>query len=306
MLIFDSHADTLYAMQDTARDPTLPLDITRKRLTATPDLRVQALALFTGAGGIAKNPGIVERELEMLKGLRVEGFHQITALSQAQPGVPNVLLTIEGGDAFHGGLEKVDAFFALGVRMAAIIWNDPNQLASPAVNGDGKGLTDYGLAVVRRMHALGMAVDISHLNPQGVKDILDLGAAPPLASHSCAYALCPHPRNLTDDQLKALFAAGGYVGVNFYPTFLDTSGKADIDRVIDHLAHICEMGGEKQVGLGSDFDGIETHPVGLRHAGDVPELFKRMEARGFGAALTQDIAGLNAVAYFERVAACAG
>src|SRR5699024_5743796 len=125
-----------------------------------------------------------------------------------------------------------------------------------------------------------MAVDVSHLNERGFYDLLD-GEAPPLASHSCARALCDHPRNLTDHQLRCLFEAGGYVGVNFYPLFLSSDSRADLNRVIDHIAHICDLGGEAHVGLGSDFDGIETHPEGLRNAGDIPALLEGMRRRGF-------------------------
>ena len=127
----------------------------------------------------------------------------------------------------------------------------------------------------------------------------------PMASHSCAHVLCPHPRNLTDDQLRAIFAAGGYVGVAFYPTFLHPSEKADVDTVIDHIAHMCSLGGEGHVGIGSDFDGIETCPQGLAHAGELPGLFGRMEERGFDEPLVRAIAGENFAAYLQRITAAA-
>ncbi|MCL1854423.1 MAG: dipeptidase [Clostridia bacterium] len=299
MLICDTHADTLYAMQNP--DRALPLHITKKRLTTAPGPWVQAFALFTGLHGLSHDPGLIQRELDVLDQLKADGFHQITKINDALVGVPNVLLTVEGGEVFHGGTERVDHFASLGVRIAAIVWNHENLLAYPAVAGDQRGLTPYGVSVIKRMHALGMAVDVSHLNPAGVADVLALGGAPPIASHSCSHSLCPHPRNVTDDQLRALFAAGGFVGVNFNPPFLDSSGCCGRDRVIDHLAHFCALGGEAQVGFGSDFDGIETHPAGLRHPGDVPALLQRMEERGFGPALVRAIAGQNFADYLKRV-----
>lgn len=302
MLIFDSHADTLYAMQDRARNPSLPLDVTKERLRGTMDVRVQALALFTGPYGLQEDAGLVARELEMLELLLSEGFRQVTRAEEAKEGVPNVLLTIEGGEVFYGGEDTVDRYFGLGVRAAALVWNHPNALAKPAVLGGTEGLTDYGRAIARRMQRLGMAVDISHMNEAGVEDMLSLGNAAPMASHSCAKALCGHPRNLTDSQLKALFQVGGYVGVNFYPPFLDESGQADIDRVIDHMAHMCDLGGEAYVGIGSDFDGIEIHPQGLAHAGEVHALFARMAERGFGEKLVKAIAGENFKNYLASVA----
>lgn len=301
MLICDTHADTLYAMQKLERDPALPLDVTRERLLCTEDVRVQALALFTGVHGLQGDEGLIARELKALETLKADGFCQITRLEEAEAGVANVLLTVEGGEVFHGGVETVAHFFALGVRIAALVWNHPNQLAYPAVGRDTRGLTPYGYSVVRRMHTLGMAVDVSHLNEQGVRDLLELGGAPLMASHSCARALCDHPRNLTDEQLRAVFAVNGYVGVNFYPPFLHESGHATLDTVIDHIVHLCEVGGEKNVGLGSDFDGIERHPEGLRHAGDVPKLLTRMQERGFSDALVRAVAGENFQAYMNRV-----
>ncbi len=301
MLIMDSHADTLYAMQNAQRDPVVSLDVTREHLRRPGDVRIQALALFTGPTGLKEDAGLVARELEMLELLKSEGFRQITRVEEAEAGAANVLLTVEGGEVFHGGVDTVDRFFDLGVRMAALVWNNENQLAYPAIGGSDLGLTDYGREIVARMRALGMAVDVSHMNEQGVKDLLARGGPAPLASHSCARALCGHPRNLSDDQLKALFAAGGYVGVNFYPVFLDDSKEADIDRVIDHMAHMCALGGEKHVGLGSDFDGIEIHPKGLRHAGQVHDLLDRMKQRGFGDDLMRDIAGENLARYLASV-----
>ena len=91
------------------------------------------------------------------------------------------------------------------------------------------------------------------------------------------------------------------MGINFCPPFLDPSGRCDRDRVIDHLAHFCALGGEAYVGLGSDFDGIASHPAGLRHGGDVPALLRRMEERGFPKTLVQAIAGQNFADYMQRV-----
>lgn len=301
MLICDTHADTLYAMQNKARRPEDPLDVTVERLTGTSDVRVQALALFVGANGTrGDDADIVARELAAFEQLKSQGFFQVTELSQAKEGVANAMLTIEGGEAFGDDPASVERFAGLGVRAAGLVWNHENRLAQPAKGGSGAGLTPFGREVVFRMRQCRMAVDVSHLNERGMWETLD-GPVPPMASHSCARALCNHPRNLTDPQLRALFQAGGYVGVNFYPRFLDDSGKADIDRVIDHIAHMCDRGGERCVGLGSDFDGIDEYPLGLRHAGDVPALLERMRARGFGEPLVRAVAGGNFARYLSAL-----
>lgn len=304
MLICDTHADTLYALQNAQRDPRLPCDVTPERLTTgdPADIRVQALALWTGPEGLlGKDVGLIDREMAALCELEKLGFRQVKELDEALPGQPNYLLTIEGGEAFTGGLQTVDAFAVWGVRIATIVWNNENPFAFPAVDGGDKGLTARGRALVARMNDRHMAVDVSHLNPAGVKDALSCSKSPIIATHSCCRALCDHPRNLTDGQLKAIFDMGGYVGVNFYPVFLHPSQQADLDTVIDHFDHMASLGGARHVGMGSDFDGIETHPVGLEHAGCVPALLNRMRARGFSEEAVADFAGENFRRYLARV-----
>ena len=296
MLICDTHADTLWARSAGNASP----DVTLANLTACKeDIRIQALALYVHTGGMEEKPNVVERELNTFAQMKAEGFHQIREVSEAQPGLANVMLTIEGGEAFGSDPANVEHFAQLGVRMAALTWNNENLIAHPALSGSREGLTPFGRDVVRRMHHCRMAADVSHLNERGFWDLMD-GPVCPMASHSCARRLCDHPRNLNDDQLRALFAAGGFVGVNFYPTFLSEDSRADIDRIIDHMAYMCDLGGEDCVGLGSDFDGIELYPEGMRTAADVPRLIDRLRERGFGSA-TEKIAGLNFKRYMENL-----
>lgn len=300
MLICDTHADTLWRMacSDAAESD---MQIRRRHLTASPENTwVQALALFVSTGGMETRPTVVEKELAAFEQLKQQGWRQVTSLREARAGEANMLLTLEGCEAFGGDIDQVERFARLGVRIAALTWNNPNGLCQPACADSGEGLTPLGRDVVVEMRRQHMAVDVSHLNVRGFFDLLD-STVPPMASHSCAYALCPHCRNLTDDQLRALFQAGGYVGVNFYTRFLSMDGRANLDTVIDHMAHMCELGGEKHIGLGSDFDGIDQAPQGLQNAGDMPSLFARMTERGFGKTLVEDIAGHNFERYLERL-----
>jgi len=300
MLICDTHADTLWRMAEPEETAGRPFDITKEFLSAPEHTYVQALALYVSTGGMQKRPTVVEKELAAFERLKAAGWRQIRNVEEAVPGQANVMLTIEGCEAFGGDPANVERFAQMGVRMAALTWNNENGLCHPAAGGSKEGLTPLGRETVARMRKCRMAVDVSHLNERGFFDLLD-GTVPPMASHSCAKKLCGHFRNLSDDQLKALFAAGGFVGVNFYPAFLSDDHRADIDRVIDHMAYMCDRGGEDCVGLGSDFDGIEEWPEGLRNASDVPKLLERMLKRGFGQSLTEKIAGLNFKNYMERI-----
>lgn len=299
MLICDTHADTLFAMQ---RQSAAQCDVTLERLCASPaDTRVQALALFTGAHGLTgKDSDLAERELAAFETLKAQGFHQIFTVNEALPGKANVLLTVEGGDIFGDSVTSVERFAKLGVRIAAMVWNNENLLAYPAVSGADTGLKPLGRQMAQELRKRRIALDLSHLNERGARELME-SDVPPMASHSCARALCNHPRNLRDEQLRALFAAGGFVGVNFYPVFLSPDGKATLDHVIDHIAYMCELGGEQCVGLGSDFDGIEAYPEGLRHAGELPALFARMQKRGFDQATIEAVAGKNFARYLSMI-----
>ena len=183
---------------------------------------VQALALYIPPKGMEQQPTFVERELAAFEQLKKEGWHQITDISQAVKGKANVMLTIEGCEAFNGSTDEVDRLADLGVRMGALTWNTPNGLCTPACDSAEGGITPLGWEIVRRMRKRHMAVDVSHLNEAGFYDLLD-GGAPPMASQSCVRALCDHFRNLTDDQLRRLAECGGIAGVNFYVPFLTRS-----------------------------------------------------------------------------------
>ena len=301
MLICDTHADTLWALQNPKRATDTPTDITLAHLTAPGDTRVQAMALFVGGNGLTgEDHDLIQRELCQLDQLKAQGFRQIRHISEALPGQANILLTIEGGEAFGESSATVASYAALGVRAAALVWNNENRLAHPAKGGSSEGLTPFGKTILQEMRKHRMAVDISHLNERGSDEVMD-SDTPCMASHSCARGLCDHFRNLSDRQLRQLFATGGYVGVNFFVPFLTTNGKATLDTVIDHMAYMCDMGGENHVGLGSDFDGIDQYPEGLRNAGDIPALLERMRQRGFSEALVEKIAGQNFAAYLDRI-----
>jgi membrane dipeptidase len=192
-----------------------------------------------------------------------------------------LLLSVEGGEILGESLFMLDLIFDLGVRAVGLTWNQRNAI------GDGVGantrsrLTRFGVDVIKRMNELGMLIDVSHLNEAGFWHVLELTNQPILASHSCAYTLCPHPRNLTDDQLRALARNKGLVGVNFYPSFLTQNAEAYLTDVVRHIAHIAEVAGVDTVGLGSDFDGIDRTPIGLEHAGRFSRLPNELLNVGF-------------------------
>ncbi|HEY8911616.1 MAG TPA: dipeptidase [Desulfosporosinus sp.] len=210
------------------------------------------------------------------------------------PTRTGVLLSVEGGEILGENIFMLDVIYRLGVRALGLTWNQRNALA------DGVGeiktqsrLTNLGQVVIERMNDLGMLIDVSHINEAGFWHVLELSKDPVTASHSCAKALCDHPRNLSDDQLRALARQKGVVGVNFYPRFLKKSGKVTRQDVVRHIYHIAEVAGVETIGLGSDFDGINETPEGLGHVGDYSYLLDDLARAGFSTLEVEQIAGRN-------------
>lgn len=302
MFIADTHSDTLYAM-GVQHTPAAELMITPELLRQG-GMSLQTFALWTGRHG---NQGdynsIAAAEMAAIPALLSAGLRQVDDPADAKEGESCFMLSIEGCELFEQDVAQVSLWREKGVRMAALTWNNENRIGSPAKGGSTKGLTAYGVQVVKEMQRLGMAVDTSHLNEAGFYDIFAKTNQPPMASHSCCRALCDHFRNLTDDQLKLLIREGGYVGVNFYPHFLSDDGCADAETVAQHIDHICQLGGDQIVGFGSDYDGIEVTPSDLPNAASIPNLLSALRRRGYSESAIAGVAGQNLLNYFKRIEA---
>ena len=158
----------------------------------------------------------------------------VTTPAQLQKAVKEhklgAMIGVEGGHMIENDSAKVDSLFARGTRYMTLTWNNSNPWSTSAKDEtrtdttlEHKGLTNYGKAIVKRMNALGMMVDVSHTGEQTFWDVIHTSTRPIIASHSCAYALCPVYRNLKDDQIKAIAANGGVIQLNFYSGFLDST-----------------------------------------------------------------------------------
>jgi membrane dipeptidase len=197
---------------------------------------------------------------------------QRTALNQ----VCTPLLAIENGSALNGDLRNLDLFAARGVKLITLTWNGENELGCGACCDPARGLNPFGEAALQHMFALGIRADVSHLNEAGFWDAYRLAmqcGTPLMATHSCCAAIQPHPRNLTDVQLRALFDSGGLVGLNLYTEFLGGDGSPE--QAVRHLAHLLTLGGGAQAAFGSDFDGSTVHPdlAGIDRLGCLDEAF---------------------------------
>ncbi|MFZ5943621.1 MAG: dipeptidase [Bacillota bacterium] len=214
-----------------------------------------------------------------------------------------ILLAVEGGEALCGSLAVLRSLFALGIRSITLTWNHCNEIADGCGVGNyGRGLSLFGREVVNEMNRLGMAVDVSHLSDKSFWDVLEISSQPIIASHSCCKKLVPHPRNLSDEQLKAVAMNKGIIGINFYPAFLNTiPSEATIDDIVKHIIYAAEVAGTEHVGLGSDFDGIDQVPLGMEDVTKINLLASKLEKAGFTSKEIANIMGNNFIRVLKKV-----
>ncbi len=228
------------------------------------------------------------------------------------------LMGLEGGHAIEDDLGTLRRYHAQGVRYMTLTWSFSHGWGdSSGDEGTHGGLTEFGRDVVREMNDLGMIVDISHVSDATFWDALETSRAPLIASHSSARAIAPHPRNLSDDMLRAVGESGGVVMLNFGGLFLDPRKVGTWNHVkntlrygfpvpttlamlADHVEHVARMAGVDHVGLGSDFDGTLFLPVA-----DFPNLTVELARRGWSDADLRKLLGENLLRVLARVQALA-
>ena len=287
---------------------------------------------------IARNPGkmMLVRTPEELK----------TAVNTGKLGS---MIGVEGGHMIEDNMDYLNKLYERGARYMTLTWNNSTSWASSAADeragkdlGHPYGLNALGEKIVQRMNELGMIVDISHVGEKTFYDALRITTKPVIASHSCTYALCPVPRNLTDDQIRLIGKNGGVIHLNFYSGFVDSSFreknnafirkhqaekeellkqnpsdfyanlklhekyKDEIDNVrpslsllIDHLDHIVKLIGTDHVGIGSDFDGINSSPRELNDVTDMPLITEELLKRGYSQKDIRKILGGNFIRVFK-------
>ena len=219
------------------------------------------------------------------------------------------VMHMEGAEAIGPDLDALHLFHQMGLRSLGPVWSRDTvfghgvPMAFPGTPDTGPGLTERGKDLVRLCDALGILIDLSHLNERGFDDVAAVSTAPLVATHSNAHALCASPRNLTDRQLHMIRERGGMVGFNFATFYLNADGTAARDRgwdvMLRHLDHLIAQAGEDHVGLGSDFDGCVV-PDRIGDVTGVPRLFEAMAAHGHDHALIGKLARGNWLACLER------
>lgn len=230
-----------------------------------------------------------------------KNFHEITGLNKK--GKIAAVLCLEGGNVIEGSIEKLKEFYSLGARYMTITWNKSYDWAVAAKDPKSKtiGLSPIGKKIIRTMDSLGMIIDVSHTGEKTIKDILQITKNPIIASHSGAYSLRAHYRNLTDEQILDIANSGGVVGINFCSPFLVNKGKAKVKDVVNHIEYIVKLAGIDHVGLGSDFDGIETTVAGLEDVSKFSAITKELLDRGYSENDIKKILGGNFLRIIKSV-----
>ncbi len=205
------------------------------------------------------------------------------------------LLSTEGLHALDGQLANLDTLFAHGFRAAGVTHFFDNDLGGSAHGVEKGGLTDLGRKVVQRMEQLGMVVDVAHASPTVVTDVLAMATKPVIVSHGGVQATCPGPRNLTDDQLRALAKTGGMIGIGFWDGAICDPTPANAAKAIQHVATLV---GVDHVGLGSDWDGATTEPFDASGIGLITDALLK---EGFTPAEITKILRDNAVRVLRAV-----
>lgn len=213
------------------------------------------------------------------------------------------IIGLEGAEALDASIGLLRQYYRLGVRNMGLAWNHRNAACDGvAENRSGGGLTQFGVAVVEECNKLGIMIDVSHLAPAGIEDVLAISQQPIIASHSNAHVLCNHPRNLTDTQLETIAAKGGVVGVTFVNAFLNRHepDKASVTTVIEHIEYMLDRIGPEHVAIGSDFDGCDP-PTDLSTAVDYPKVTALLQERGHSEDVIRQILGENFLRVFAEV-----
>ena len=259
------------------------------------------------------------------------------------------MMGVEGGHMIEDRIDYLEALYKRGARYMTLTWNNSTAWASSAADERAKndlghpyGLNAFGEQVVRKMNELGMIVDISHVGEKTFYDAIRVTTKPVIASHSCTYTLCPVPRNMTDDQIRALGKNNGVINLNFYSGFVDSTfssknnafikkhqaekdsmlkvnpsdfyanlfihekykeemdnTRPSIKLLVDHLDHIVKLIGVNHVGLGSDFDGINSAPRELNDVTNMPLITEELMKRGYSKADIFKILGGNFIRVFK-------
>jgi len=349
-IVIDTHGDILFNQIKSGIDigklqPKGNFDLVRAKQGS---LDVQFFSVWCDeTGGYT----VANQEIDSLYSLIKRYSHKIQLVTTAKDLEQAVqqhklaaMIGVEGGHMIGNRLDYIDSLAKRGMAYLTLTWNNSTPWSSSAaeetsgkVKPERAGLSDFGKQVVKRLNKLGVMVDLSHVGERTFYDAIAASVKPIIVSHSCAYALNPVPRNLKDDQIKAVGKNGGVVCINFYSGFLDSTfntkqktffakydgelkalstkygrsnaidtlifnHRADADAtrppialLVKHINHVVKLIGIDHVGLGADFDGAESFPLGMNSVADYPKITDELIKSGYSESDIKKILGGNVI-----------
>lgn len=307
MKYFDLHCDTLFEMEKRGEDffngGALAVSFENAALF---EKYARIMAIWTKSG--ISDDEAFERYRAIIKYMnehksaRISQCRKYSDLVNAEKeNMIPFFLAVEGATLLGGDISRLDTLYDDGVRFLTLTWKDDGCIGG-SWNTEG-GLSRFGYEVVDRCSELGITVDLSHASHKMMAEVFAVAEEKPLrviATHSNCDKLCPHGRNLTDDEAKRISALGGIVGISFTPGHLNPSGTADISDIVAHAKHYLSLGLENTLCIGADFDGIVNLPRGIINEKNIISVRDAFEKAGISADVCEKIFQKNAVDFIKR------
>lgn len=284
-MIIDAHCDALYKMwEDSSLSFQTSSELRVNYLKwMNSSVKVQCFAIYVPE--YVPSDCQFQAALEMVDLFyeRIVNPNETIKIITCQKDIENLkphergaMLTLEGCHPIGEDLIKLKTLIRLGVRSVGLTWNQANAVSDGIKEQRGAGLSDFGKRVVQFLNKEQIWVDVSHLSYQGFWDVMKV-ATYPMASHSNALSITPHPRNLDDKQIVSLINKRAFIGVTFVLDFLTSESEATIEDVVSHIEHIISLGGENSIGLGSDFDGTSSIVQDLSDLNEYENLVNKLK-----------------------------
>lgn len=287
MKVIDMHCDALYKLQASKGkwnfQDSPELDVNFERLIEG-DFMMQAFAIFLDPEipvehkwkKAVEQVNIFKQHV-LHRGGIIHPLKKWSDLEELPEGKIGAVLTLEGVEPIGQSIERLEQLITAGVLSVGLTWNNANLAADGVEEKRAAGLTTFGKEIVSKLNEHKVFTDVSHLSIKSFWDVMEL-ADYPIASHSNAKAVYGHQRNLDDDQIKAMIEKDAMIHVIFNPRFTNEAvSDSKIEDLIRHIDHIAELGGIRNIGFGSDFDGIQHHIEGISHAGEYPTFLAALQ-----------------------------
>lgn len=296
-MVVDGHCDTIkecYKRRISIEDRKLNFNISDVKRPM-----IQMMAIYISPeeadNGFEVATKVIDKfdeEKEKHKIIQIYSGGDIEKINKNDIGI---LLTTENGSVIQGDLTNIDKLYNRGVRMMSIVWNESNDLASGALEQDDKGLTLLGKEFIKYLNKKNILIDVSHSSVKTFWDTVKITTKPIVASHSCVYNLCNHPRNLQDNQIKQIARMNGLIGIPFCSSFLKEKGRANVLDIVKHIKYIRDLVGIDYVGIGSDFDGLDEEDIlyDVQGVKDIHYLVSALKVNGFTNEETNKVLGEN-------------